>query len=263
MARFCNLFSGSGGNCTYIGGNDGGILIDAGVSCKRIETALMQRNIDPKSIRAIFVTHEHNDHISGVRVFATKNNAVVYATEGTLAGMDRLGIINGKYQTVTVDRSHNDVAGMDIIPFDTMHDTPESCGYIIHTSDDRKIAVATDIGFVTDTVRQALTGCDLVLIESNHDVHMLRNGNYPYYLKQRIFSATGHLSNESCADELPSLAQNGTTRFYLGHLSHENNLPQIAYNTSLNRLVSSGLKLGRDFMLKVCAPQSISDVEVF
>ena len=263
MARFCSLFSGSSGNCTYIGSGDGGILIDAGVSCKLIETALNERGINPKSIRAIFVTHEHNDHISGVRVFASKNNSVVYATEGTLSGMENLGVLNGKFKTEIVSKTHNIASGMDIIPFDTMHDTAESCGYIIHTPDDRTIAVATDIGFVTDSVRKAITGCDLVLIESNHDLHMLQTGSYPYYLKRRILSATGHLSNECCADELPALAQSGTSRFYLGHLSRENNLPQRADHTSLTRLTASGLKLGRDYILTVCSPQGVGDVEVF
>lgn len=263
LARFCNLFSGSSGNCTYIGGGNGGILIDAGVSCKRIEKALSERNIEPKSIAAIFITHEHTDHINGVRVFASKYKTNVYATPGTLEELDNMGIINGKFPTNIIDDSGIEAAGMKVIPFDTPHDSRQSCGYRIDTPDGRKIAVATDIGYISDTVRKAITGCDFVLIESNHDVHMLESGAYPYYLKRRILSDRGHLSNESCAAELASLAKSGTTRFLLGHISMENNLPQIAYHTSLNALQQAGFICGCDFLLDYAERISTRPVEVF
>ena len=263
MARFCTLFSGSGGNSTYIGCASGGILIDAGVSCRRIETALKDRDIDPLSIKAIFITHEHTDHISGVRVFASRYKTGVYATGGTLAEMENAGILTGQFPVGVVPGEGSVIGDMHIVPFETPHDSAESCGYRVHTSDGKKIAVALDIGCMTDKVAAGISGCDLVVIESNHDVRMLENGGYPYYLKRRILSARGHLSNESCAQILPALAESGTTRFVLGHLSRENNIPDLAMTTSLSELAARGMKMGSDFLLRVAEAACTSGVEVF
>lgn len=144
---------------------------------------------------------------------------------------------------------------MYVLPFHTSHDSRESLGFRIHMADGRTLAVATDTGCMTDAIRGALVGCDLVLLESNHDVRMLENGPYPYVLKRRILGERGHLSNDCCAAELPFLAQNGSTRFVLGHLSRENNFPDLAYGTARAALDRAGLHEGKDYLLTV-APRN-------
>lgn len=263
MARYCPLFSGSSGNCSYIGSSDGGLLIDAGVSAKRIETALRQREIDPGSIRGIFITHEHSDHIAGLRVLAKRYGMPVFASRGTLEALLEMGVLCEDSAFAVVDEDGIEVAGMEVSAFATPHDSRESLGFRIHTADDRVIGVATDIGFMAPSVREALRGCDLIQIESNHDVRMLENGPYPYVLKKRILARTGHLSNEACAQALASFAQNGTTRFFLSHLSEENNTPDLAYITSLSALQEAGLREGSDFLLYVAQRTETRNVLVF
>ena len=255
MARFCPLFSGSSGNCTYIGSSQGGILIDAGVSARRIELALKEREIQPDSISAIFVTHEHSDHISGLRVLVKRFGYKVYASAGTLDAMVDGGVLNDNNIFEIIPEGGVEAADLLVSGFFTSHDSRESLGFRVETEDGRTITVATDTGCITDNVRAALQGCDLALIESNHDVQMLESGGYPYFLKQRILCDTGHLSNECCAAELPWMAENGVTRFILGHLSAQNNRPELAYNAALASLNRAGLKESRDFLLCV-APRT-------
>ncbi|MCI8497573.1 MAG: MBL fold metallo-hydrolase [Clostridiales bacterium] len=262
MARFCPLFSGSRGNSVYIGAGTTGILIDAGVSAKRLETALRKRDIDPASIAAIFVTHEHSDHIAGLRVFASRFATPVYASEGTLDELCRMGTVNGKFEAEPM-KAEVCAGELRVTCFRTSHDAAESVGYCVETPDGRKITVATDLGVMTDEVRAALTGSDLVMMESNHDVRMLQNGGYPYYLKRRILSVTGHLSNDACACELPALAQSGVTRFVLGHLSRENNFPDIARQTALCSFSEHGMREGTDFTLTVAPQENEEKVMIF
>lgn len=251
MARFCSLFSSSSGNCTYIGSADGGVLIDAGVSARQLTMKLDCIGVSPADIGAIFVTHEHSDHVKGLRVFAAKNNIPVYATEGTLAAMEKAGVADGSFKASVVPENGIECAGQYIVPFATSHDSAQSCGYTVTTSDDRKIAVATDTGIITDTIKNAADGCDLILAESNHDIGMLRNGSYPYMLKRRILSDVGHLSNLACSQFVTELVKNGTTRIVLGHLSRENNIPELAFQTSKSALDCEGAVQFRDYILKV------------
>ncbi len=263
MARYCPLFSGSSGNCCYIGSAAGGVLVDAGGSARRIETALWEREIDPGSIRAICVTHEHSDHVAGLRVLTRRYGMPVFASRGTLEELLHAGILGERDAFAVIDEEGIEVADMEITAFPTPHDSAESLGFRIHTADDRRIAVATDMGYMTPVVRKALRGCDLVHIESNHDIRMLENGPYPYFLKKRILAKTGHLSNEACAAELPQFVQEGTTRFVLAHLSAENNLPDLAYVTSQAALQEAGLRAGVDFLLQVAERVSTEKVTVF
>lgn len=262
MARFCPLFSGSSGNCTYIGTSSGGILIDTGVSARRIETALLQRGISLKSIEAIFITHEHTDHTCGLRTLVKKHGFKVYASKGTISELETSGALDYCKDFGVVSSEGVVLADMLVRGFRTSHDSRESMGFRVCTGDGRTLSVATDTGCMTGEVRESLKGSDLVLIESNHDVEMLKNGDYPHFLKKRIMCDTGHLSNDCCAAELPSLAYSGVTRFILGHLSRENNSPELAYNTSLSALSSAGLKENRDFILKVAPRTAVAPVMI-
>lgn len=250
MARFCSLFSSSSGNCTYIGSADGGVLIDAGASAKQISIRLNAIGVSEENIGAIFITHEHSDHVKGLRVFASKYNIPLYATNGTISELEKQGIINGKFPVHTID-SEIECNNQLIKPFGISHDVKEPCGFSVTTSDGRRICVATDTGIVTEEMRSALNGCDLALVESNHDIGMLRNGSYPYNLKRRILSDVGHLSNVACGDFIVELIKSGTTRFVLGHLSKENNIPSLAYRTSKSALDCIGATENRDYILKV------------
>lgn len=251
MAKFCSLYSSSSGNCTYIGTSQGGILVDIGVSAKRTEEALRHIGVDPSGISAVFITHEHSDHICGVKVFAKRYGIKVYASAGTLAGMEELNALDPKIRTEVIPSSGVEASGIFVRPFLTPHDTRESTGYSVLTPDGKRISVATDIGMVTDTVMDAIHGSDLVLLESNHDVNMLRMGPYPYFLKQRILSDHGHLSNENCAKTAVRLVESGTTRLVLGHLSKENNIPSLAYETTRSAMTVAGATEGVDYLLTV------------
>lgn len=254
MARFCPLFSGSKGNCIAVGGADSFVLIDAGVSAKRITDAVRDRGLDISRLRGIFVTHEHSDHVNGVRVLASKYHLPIFSNADTLAKLDEFGHLAGTAGGTEVPVDGMELCGMRITPFDTSHDTVHSWGYTIETADGRKAAVATDTGCVTDGMHAALTGCDLVYIESNHDVGMLMNGRYDPWLKQRVMSSRGHLSNDACAVELQYLASTGSTRFVLGHLSEENNRPEIARNAARSALDVLRLREGVDYTLGVTPP---------
>ena len=253
MAKFCPLFSSSSGNATYIGSGDSSVLIDAGVNAKTLEGALYNIGVDPASLDAIFITHEHGDHKKGLRVFASRYNIKVYATAGTLGSLEADGeLVKVDYDEVS--ETGTEAGGLLVKPFATPHDTVQSCGYCVFTPDGRKITVCTDLGYIPDSVSEAISGSDLILLESNHDIRMLENGPYPYHLKQRIKGKRGHLSNEICAEEAVKLLESGTTRIVLGHLSKENNVPELAYQTTYSSLEMAGAKADSDYILKVAKP---------
>ena len=252
MARFCSLFSSSSGNCTYVGQPEGGILIDVGVSAKRTAETLDCIGVDINSVGAIFVTHEHSDHVSGVRVLAGKHKIPVYSSAGTLEAMADSGILSGKFPAEVIAQQGVEVNGMYIRPFHTPHDSRESLGYTIEMADGNRIAIATDMGCITDEVMNSIACSNLVILESNHDVRMLQNNPvYPYMLKRRILSDKGHLSNEVCAKTARALVESGTTRLILGHLSKENNMPELAYQTTAAALSQSGMQEGSDYIMRV------------
>ena len=251
MARIYPFFSSSDGNCTYIGGSGGGILIDDGVSARRTVTSLGEKGLAPADIGAIFVTHEHTDHTKGLKLFAGKNKIPVYASQGTLDAMLQQGLVTSDMDLRVADPCGTEICGMFVKPFRTPHDARESTGYTVLTQDSKRIAVATDFGAVTETIMTAIYGSDLVLIESNHDVGMLMNGPYPYHLKRRIISGIGHLSNENCSKAAVELLESGTTRFLLGHLSKDNNYPALALETTRAALRLAGAQENLDYILKI------------
>lgn len=263
MARYCALFSGSKGNCTYIGTASGGVLVDVGVSAKRIKEALAARDIPPESIRGVCITHEHSDHIAGLRVLTKQYGWPVYASKGTLLALTENRAISEKSDLVPLDCKPMVIGDIQVLPFHTPHDARESLGFCFEMPDERKIAVATDMGTMRQEVQRLLASCDLVHIESNHDITMLQNGTYPLYLKERILSNNGHLSNTMCAATVSALAAVGVTRFTLAHLSEQNNTPSLALSTTRQVLCRDGLREGTDFLLEVASPASADAVTVF
>jgi len=264
MANLTPLFSGSGGNSAYIGGTGGGILIDAGVSARRLCAALCGIGVDPRRVGAVFVTHEHIDHIAGLRVFCEKHHVPVFATQGTLRALERQGALTAGMRVSPIPfegipfegipSGGVEAGGLLVRSFRTSHDAAEPCGFTCEAESGETFAVATDTGFLTDETREALAGCDTIMLESNHEVTMLQNGPYPYFLKRRILSDLGHLSNAACADFLPRLLRGGAGRFYLAHLSRENNTPEVACACARAAFDSAGARAGIDYELKVCAP---------
>ena len=251
MPKLFPLFSGSSGNSYYLESAGSGILIDCGRNSKQIELALRDRNVDPKKIRAVFITHEHSDHISALRVFASKYKLRVYASCGTVQALKEKGLVKDDTELVIADYKGVELDNMNITPFHISHDCAEGVGYSVETQDGRRTAFATDTGVITDEIMTALTGCDTVVLESNHDVGMLRCGGYPYILKRRILSERGHLSNDDCAKAAAQLVRTGSTRLVLAHLSRENNIPVLAEKTALCELECSGMKKGTDYLLSV------------
>lgn len=258
MTKFLTLFSSSSGNSMLISNDDTNILIDAGVSASKICHALEEAGISPSEIDAVLVTHEHTDHIAGIRVFSKKYHVPVFANSATMGGIlkNATDLPIGSIHIITNSVAHN-IRSMCIKAFITPHDSASSVGYIIE-SEGKKYGVCTDTGTITKTMLSNLAGCDAVLIEANHDVEMLKLGPYPYVLKKRILSDEGHLSNEKCAWLATQLAIWGTKRILLGHLSEQNNTPEKAFASVKKSLEENGFKLGCDVILKVASKDKIT-----
>lgn len=255
LARVVPLFSGSKGNSYYIGTLSEGVLIDAGRSCKQIENAMEANGLKMSNVGAVFVTHEHTDHCSAVKVLAKRYNLPVYASMGTLNALESGCKISPDINALLIE---NEIAigNMLIKRYNTPHDAAESCCFRVTVSDGKSALIATDMGVMLPEVRLAAQQSDFVVLESNHDIEMLKNGIYPYPLKRRILSDTGHLSNDACANELADLVRSGTLRLMLGHLSEQNNTPHIALSTSVNALEKAGLKFRSDYTLDVAPPET-------
>lgn len=253
MARFATLCSSSKGNCSYIGTATHGILVDAGSSAKQLDLSLAQLQLDPTAIDAIFVTHEHTDHVNGIRVFASRYEIPVYASPGTCKAMEGMEIFNGKFPAYAMTNEVH-LGDITVSAFRTSHDAKQSTGYVVDLGE-RRVGICTDTGIVTDEIRHNLKDCDLVLLESNHDPDMLAYGPYPLPLRRRIQSDTGHLSNETCAETAAFLLNNcRTKRFFLGHLSQKNNTADKAIACTKTAFDRMGAIADRDFTLAV-APE--------
>lgn len=249
--EFYTLASSSAGNAALVCHENTRVLIDAGISCRRIAHALAPLGLATADLDGILLTHEHIDHVRGLRVFLKKYRVPVYASEGTCSAILEQGLVPEGAELKVLGAAGTQAAGIQVRPFHTSHDCREGYGYVMSFPDGRTAALSTDLGYLSKEVTDAVSGCDLVVIESNHDVRMLQNGSYPYPLKRRILSDIGHLSNESCAEILPQLIRKGSTRFVLAHLSRENNLPELALETSRAELKQNGMRENFDYVLTV------------
>ncbi|MCD7723453.1 MAG: MBL fold metallo-hydrolase [Clostridiales bacterium] len=253
MAKTCQLFSGSSGNSIYISTPAGGVLVDIGVSARRCERALTDRGISPGSIKGVFITHEHTDHVCGLRVFASKYKVPVWADKAVIDKMIYSGAIDSSV-TINEMPAAIDFGGTLVESFENSHDSAACLGYKFTLGDKRRLAVCTDTGYITDSARKALKKTDLVYLESNYEKSMLENGAYPYVLKKRIMSKKGHLSNSDSDKFAVELLESGTTHFVLSHLSRENNTPDIAAQSAVGSFVEAGARAGVDYRLFVSKP---------
>ena len=226
-------------------------MVDAGISCRKIQTFLREVDSDLNDIQAVLLTHEHIDHIRGLKILLKHCNAILYATKAVLEYLIYHEYIPEQTKLVEIDYQGFCVAGMQVLPFDTPHDSVGSVGYRIQTPDGCRIALATDIGEVNEVVANGMMGCDLAMLEANYDPTLLQMGRYPYYLKRRIASSMGHLANGNCASLAQKLVATGTSRLVLAHLSKENNTPALAHQTVDHALHDIGGLEGRDYILEV------------
>ena len=231
--RFVSIASGSSGNCIYAGTENTHVLIDAGISAKRIEKGLFELGLKPSELSGICITHEHSDHIKGLGVLARKYEIPIYATEGTLKEIlhaKSLGEYNEDLLQPLLPDVRLAMGDLDILPFHIDHDAADPVAYRIQ-SGNKSVAVATDLGHFNQYTIDHLLDLDAVLLESNHDIRMLETGPYPYYLKRRILGDFGHLSNENAGRLLNCILNDKLKHILLGHLSKENNLPELAFET--------------------------------
>ena len=245
--RIVTLYSGSGGNSTFIRVADTAILIDAGKNAKRLCMALKEIGSDISEIRAIFITHDHADHTAALEVLSKKHDIPIHITEQSARVFDRIAPAPIHQRLVRHTPIFTvEVGDLTVSSFMTPHDSMMSVGYRIEFFDGeerRALGVATDIGYVTDDIKEGLSGCEAVVLESNHDVHMLRCGPYPDVLKRRILSNRGHLSNKDSAALSAYLAEKGTRAFLLAHLSEENNEPSLALEETERAICDCGVSI--------------------
>ncbi|MCL2671253.1 MAG: MBL fold metallo-hydrolase [Clostridiales bacterium] len=241
MFRFAPLASGSGGNVTFLEAGETRLLVDAGKSCKLVCALLEQIDVDPKTLSGILITHEHGDHISGVDVLSRKFDLPVYANEKCWFAMrEKLSGVAPKNRRVFVSDEDFYIGALRIFPFSTYHDAAHPVGFTFSHAGS-KCAVCTDIGHIDERILAALSGCRLVLLESNHDVDLLMSGSYSRDLKRRVLGGHGHLCNEDCGRALVRLYGSGVRGAILGHLSQENNYPPLAMATVREILAAAGI----------------------
>lgn len=239
MFNFCSLYSGSSGNSLFVESENTKLLVDAGVSSKKIETALTNLNIDPRSINGILITHEHSDHVQGLGTFAKKFNLPVYVNQKTLDSMpNQRDKISEKNIKIFKIEEKFEIGDLKIKPFSIPHDAANPCGFnIIH--DNKKISIATDIGHMTNGIIKNLEDSIFIMLEANYDPEVLKFSKYPYILKSRIAGPTGHLPNEMAGKTIAHLLNSGLQQAILGHLSKESNFPELAYKTVIDEVISS------------------------
>lgn len=259
--RLCSIASGSSGNCIYAGTDATHLLVDVGISGKRTEAGLQELGISMKEIDGILITHEHTDHIAGLGVLARKYGTPIYATEGTIRAIRQTGSVGvipeELFQPVYADQK---LVIKDVVcnPMRISHDAAEPVAYRLQHGR-KRIGIVTDLGTYNDYTIESLQGMDALLLEANHDIHMLQVGPYPYPLKQRILGDRGHLSNERAGQLLSSLLHDKLQAVMLGHLSKESNIPELAYEAvRVEVMMDQGKNL--DFPMYVASRSEVSQV---
>ena len=239
MFNFCSLYSGSSGNSLFIETKNTKLLVDAGVSSKKIETALNDINIDPKSLDGVLITHEHTDHVQGLGTLSKKFDLPVFVNQETLDAMpkQRDKISDKNIKTFKISDKF-EIGDLKIKPFSIPHDAANPCGFSIW-KDNKKISIATDIGHMTNPILKSLEESLFIMLEANYDPEILRCSSYPFTLKSRIAGSIGHLPNEMAGKTISHLLKSGLKNAMLGHLSKESNFPELAYQTVVDELISN------------------------
>ena len=250
MLNFLCLSSSSSGNCALFSDGTTHILIDAGISARRINLSLLTVGLSLKDISAVFVTHSHSDHVSGLPTVMTRSDAALYCSKEAADGfLERFGFPDARTPSF-LPGEHIQVGGLTVSSVRTPHDSPGSVAYTV-SANGFTMAVATDMGHLDPAVKHAVCGADMMLIEANYDPCTLKNGRYPQFLKRRILGEYGHLSNENAGVLAASAVLSGTREICLGHLSRENNTPELAYAAVASAITKTGAVIGRDVNLRV------------
>lgn len=260
MAFLYTLCSSSKGNCSYIGDEKSGVLIDAGIGIRGFTKGLLLNGIDDDAVKGIFITHEHSDHTKGLLAISKKSSIPIYGSKKTLDALIEKNFVPENVQLFEIDKKSVEIANMQISAFKTPHDSVDSVGFKLKTQNDKSLCFCTDLGCVTDEVYANLKSSDIVLLESNYDDEMLRYSDYPMYLKQRIKGVNGHLSNKMCSKTLSRLLTDGTKNFVLGHLSQNNNKPELAMQSALDELLKSKAVFSKDYILTIAPAQTVGNL---
>lgn len=257
---FCPLFSGSSGNAAFVEAGNTRILVDAGLSGKAIVEALSAVKVLPETLSGIVITHEHSDHVKGAGILSRKYRIPIYANEQTWNAMAKqIGDVWPGQRRIFETDADFYIGDLGISTFSIPHDAAGPVGYRIFAGG-HSVATATDMGYLTKDVLKRISGSDIVLLESNHDPDMLmQNPHYSAALKKRILGRLGHLSNESCAQGILKLAETGVRNVVLGHLSAENNTPELAMDTAVRAAEEAGLVLGRDLHIDMAWRDRVSN----
>lgn len=254
---FISLVSGSSGNASIIKNNDTTILLDCGLSGKKLSMVLDSIGISCDQIDAMLITHEHTDHTQGAGVVSRRYNIPVYATEKTHLSMN-IGPLKEENIKIIKNDEPFEIGNIGIIPFSISHDAKDPVCYSFWV-DNKKYSIATDTGIMSDTIFNSIAGSDFLMLEANHDVDMLMFGEYPYDLKKRIMSDLGHMSNDLAAENAIKLLENNTHHIMLSHLSEKNNNPNVAYKTVETALKTHGAKIGKDISLCVAKRYEVTN----
>lgn len=261
--RLCSIASGSSGNCIYVGTDSTHILVDTGISGKRTEAGLNSLGVTMRDVDGILVTHEHIDHISGLGVLARKYSVPIYATKKTIEQIKKtksVGVIDDDLFCEIIPDEKFTIKDLTMNPMRVSHDAADPVAYRIRHGE-KKVGIITDLGIYNDYTVECLKGMDAVLLEANHDIHMLQVGPYPYYLKQRILGERGHLSNELSGRLLSRILHDDMKAIVLGHLSKENNMAELAYETVRVEVTMADNKYkANDFPIHVANRSEVSQV---
>ena len=261
--KFCSIASGSSGNAIFVGNDKANLLVDAGISKKKIEEGLKAIGVLPSKLDAILITHEHSDHISGLGVMSRQYHIPVYATKDTIIQILNTPSIKEIDETLFAEvkpDSKFKIKNNGIEAFSIYHDAADPVGYRFY-DEDKSVGILTDCGKYDDYILSHLRGVNALLLEANHDVHMLMAGKYPYKLKKRILSDEGHLSNEASGRFLSELLDENLKTVMLGHLSRDNNFEQLAYETVRTEVdLSDSSYKSSDFKLFVANRDSVSEL---